>query len=296
MNLSLLTVQLKREIWENKVRFIYAPIVASAIFVTLVSYDIFKFGFSNAFHSGEGAQFILGNLGYITAYSININTLVLLALSVFLLIAYAHGSLFDDRKSKDILFWRSLPVSETTNVLMKLAVIYGVLPLIVLALNLCIGLLTLVSEIYVHHNTGYSFATVFSSIHVNHLLLVIWKMFSLHLLLLLLIFPAIGFMLLMSAWAKRSPLLLSSTIPVVLLLVDKGAQVWLGINLKLIDALNTCKTLFDIILANAFELERYGHNSLLTNADFILPLMVCVGVGAVCICGAIWLRNNRYEI
>ena len=56
---------------------------------------------------------------------------------------YLLGCLFSDRKDKSVLFWKSLPVSETRVVLTKLA--YGALlgPALFLLASLVVGLLHL---------------------------------------------------------------------------------------------------------------------------------------------------------
>ncbi|GEM_PF-3196095 len=57
------------------------------------------------------------------------------ALSVFI-VAFLSSSLSADRKDNSILLWRSMPVSEEINVLVKCATAYIVLPLIYAAITL----------------------------------------------------------------------------------------------------------------------------------------------------------------
>ena len=79
--------------------------------------------------------------------------------------------------------------------------------------------------------------------------------------------------------------------PLVLVLADKILNAALGINIGIIDLL----AVYGRAIANvraAFVLQE----SFTLHLPMILPLIICIGVGALFITGAIWLRNNRYEI
>ena len=93
-----------------------------------------------------------------------VNTSLLALLFLFVLFAYGLGCLFDDRKNKDILFWRSLPVGEATNVLVKLGFLLLYAPLIAFILNLFVGVVALITAtvFFIYH--GASIGGLFSAI------------------------------------------------------------------------------------------------------------------------------------
>ena len=61
--------------------------------------------------------------------------------SVMFLVAvfYALASLYDERQDQSVLFWRSLPISDTETVLAKLTVALILVPIIVVVLQLIIA-------------------------------------------------------------------------------------------------------------------------------------------------------------
>ena len=102
--------------------------------------------------------------------------------------------------------------------------------------------------------------------------------------------PIIGFAFLASAFAKKTPFFTFAS-PAILLLTDKILNSMFGINIGVIDALSIyARALVNV--KEAFILQQL----FIFNSSMILPLFACLSVGALFIAGAIWLRNNRYEI
>ena len=54
MNTKKILTQVKRELWENKIRFVYAPIVVTVLLLGIMSIGVAKVGMSFAAH---GVQF-----------------------------------------------------------------------------------------------------------------------------------------------------------------------------------------------------------------------------------------------
>ena len=322
MNTKKLLTQVKRELWENKIRFVYAPIVVTALLLGIMSIGVAKMGMSFA---GGGVQFnggaTIGNgssnessvdmqsmLTKIDADGSNIysmivsgvtyaNTSLLAVLFLFVLIAYALGCLFDDRKNKDILFWRSLPVSETTNVLVKLGFMLLYAPLIVFALNFILSVTALVIATVFFAYHGAALGNLMNSIIHSGIALTAPEIFLRSVFFLIMLLPVIGFMLLSSAWAKKSPFLFFLVLPVGLLILDKILQQWFGANLHVIDLF----TAYLAGLVNASQGMSSGqfgnyHPALIFDATFIKRLLISTTVGVAFVTGAIWLRNHRYEI
>lgn len=296
MNFQLFNMQLKREIWENKLRLVYIPAIASGLVLALFITALFNVHPGRKIIMSAEADMVLGKVGGFAALFVSINTFVLLLITALIIVAYAHACLFDDRKSRDILFWRSLPVSEALNVGSKLFTLYVFTPLLVLGLNCVAALIILGGEITLQLLIGKSLGNDSFSIDGLQIGLSLWNMLQMHLLVLVLLLPSIGFMLLMSAWAKRSPLLLSVSIPTALVIIDAIFNKWFGINFNIIDSFVTYKTLLDLILANALDENLHAQGSILLTTDFLLPFTLCVLLGGLFIVAATWLRNNRHEM
>lgn len=317
MNAKMLLTQVKRELWENKIRFINAPVVVTGLLLLVMMVALIKF--SGSF--GEGGFRFQGG-GVIGSGSmeeskpieasallarvlenapevyqrvissvIYANTSLLYILFIIVLLSYAHGCLFDDRKNRDILFWRSLPVSETLNVLVKCGFLLFYFPAVLLVLNFALGLLALLSATLFFVFKGVALGGLFVGIINSGLITTALEISFSSLLGLFLLLPIIGFILFCSALAKKSPFFMGAIIPIVLVLVDKVAQSLFGLNLLVIDALTAywgmllrAKSAF--LPSQLFELD----------AGSLSALLISVPIGAGFVIGAIWLRNHRYEI
>ncbi len=321
MNTKKLLTQVKRELWENKIRFVYAPIITTLLLVALMGVGVVKLGMSFGEHglqfnggatigggaSNESRMDMRAMLAKIESDGSNVydmvvsgatfaNTSLLAILFLFVLLAYAHSCLFDDRKNKDILFWRSLPVSETTNVLVKLSFLLLYAPLITLVLNLIVGFVALIGATAFFSYHGVALSSSLGSFAHSSAVLIALKIFLSSIFSFILLLPVIGFMLVSSAWAKKSPFLFSSVLPVGLVVIDAISQKWLGLNLHVIDTLTAYWAMF----VKSIQVLDLGHgmhsNTILFDANLISGVLLSTAIGAAFVVGAIWLRNNRYEI
>lgn len=331
MNSQLIVTQVKRELWENKVSFIYTPaIITTLILIMAIMAAIYSSGKINepgghfnfsvtdtqpqaGFHmpdqsstpeatqDGEKSQKKAFNiLSSIAENSDAFNSVVvgimyancsMLYLIFFIvLVTYALRCLFDDRKNKDILFWRSLPVSETTNVLVKLSMILLVGPIIMLALNYLTTLIMFLVCLIILVIHGVDFGYLLSSVIKGGAFFVPLQIFYELIFSLLMCLPIIGFAFVASAFAKKTPFFTFIS-PVLLILADKILDSAFGVNIGVIDALSFYgKALLQV--KDAFMLQHL----MSFNASMVMPFILCVSVGSLFIVGAIWLRNNRYEI
>jgi hypothetical protein len=137
---------------------------------------------------------------------------ILILVLLIAIAQYLLGALFDDRRDRSILFWRSLPVSEWHSVLSKFAFALLAAPAIVMAISIVLQVVTtLVAALLV-----WRLDLSVTSVIVNHLspgrLLVDqiggWLLSSLWLA------PTCAWLLLASAAARRSPFLLA-VLPVI---------------------------------------------------------------------------------
>ena len=326
MDTKTLVTQFKRELWENKISFIIAPALVTA-FVLLMAICLSlylsgavakntQFNFKADIHFGEdttstnpadtssseasgqgSARDIIAsmaddpkafdNIVLNTMYS---NCVFIYLVFSIVLSSYALRCLFDDRKNKDILFWRSMPVSETMNVLVKLGMIILVAPIIVLMLNFLVTLLTFIIGLILFSALGVSAGTLLSSIAHGQSLYIPFQIFCELVFGMLMLLPLIGFAFLASALSKKSPFFLFAS-PALVGLVDFMANKFVGLNLGFIDLLTRYLSAL-VHTGSAFVLGE----SLTLDTSMLLPFMLCLGVGAAFISGAIWLRNHCYEI
>lgn len=144
---------------------------------------------------------------------------ILLIILILASVNYLLGSLFDDRKDRSILFWRSMPVAESQVVLSKLVTALVVAPLIYLAVSLLLQLAyVLLMMLLVWRLNRDPFAVVVENIDFLALTLDPlsgWIMTA------LLIAPSYAWLLCASALAKRSPFLMAVT-PVIALFAAEG--------------------------------------------------------------------------
>ena len=225
---------LKREFWEHKGGFFWAPIWAGSIslVLTLMALVVAEVAGRRAVASGkmqiDGDVKINGlDLSALTskmdagdlqklAGGIDISAvmssawpMVVLAFVVFF---YCLGSLYDERKDRSVLFWKSLPVSDRDTVLSKAASALLVAPLIAVgvAIACMFGFLLLLSTFVPLHN-GNPMTLVWgpgNPLQLAGSMLATIPVYALWAL------PTVGWLLLCSAWSKSKPFLWAIMLPV----------------------------------------------------------------------------------
>jgi ABC-2 type transport system permease protein len=281
-----LVAQLKREILENKVSLIYAPLILSGLMLLLCTSSIIYFIFIQKNDLFE-LDFTLNQFVMEFMYA---NCAIILLLYAFVLMNYLLGSLYEDRKTKQILFWRSMPVSETTNVLMKVFVVAVVAPTCLLLINECVTLLVAIVGSVFLLAAGASSLVIFSSPGEANAFIIPFEIYMDNLQGMPFMLPLIGYFLLISAFSKKFPMAIALGAPAMLLLIDYllgrvGLTIGIGALLEYYaGSLAAIKSAF--VLKSVFYFQ----------VDFIFHLFCSLVVGGLLIVASIWLRNNRYEI
>lgn len=212
------------------------------------------------------------------AFTIWSTTIALAVIFFFCATSYLHRALFDDRKTREILFWRSMPVSETTNVLAKLFILYGFIPGTILILTLSVGTLS------------WAFTNIVSLGSINSPLAVITLCLKIYFKCLLVLFalsPIVCWSLCASALAKRSPFIVSTIIPIGVMVGDRYINWAVGVNLHVRDTIHAYGDFFLVFI-------RHAPN----NWDAIptASILGVVAASALLLAVTVWLRNNRFEI
>ncbi|NOX70133.1 MAG: hypothetical protein GXP15_13165 [Gammaproteobacteria bacterium] len=212
---------IRRELWEHRAIYIAPIVIAVIVSLMLITGQVAVSSFDQALDIA-----ILGasNLGQneraaaITFMMTATSPMFLITMWI-MTIFYALDSLYAERKDRSILFWRSLPVTDSETVVSKLLTALLVIPLITFVLIMLTHLviLTIVS-IWLAINGADAwhliwraaplFDTWFATL-IFILTLPLW------------LSPFIGWFLFVSALAKRSPFLIAFLPMVVLPMLEK---------------------------------------------------------------------------
>jgi len=305
-----------REFWENKGALRTTPLIIGGIYIVFLLMSIFTtahfdnelYTFREAvrllaeqpaeFRATHGQEVMLGSSVFFT---------VVLAFVVFF---YLLGALYDDRKDRSILFWKSLPASDTLTVLSKLLVAMVVAPLIFwvvfILTQVVMAVIASLMVISVGENPWTLFLSVVNPLKAWFLLLLSYLASSIWFL------PIYGWLLLVSSFAPRIPLLFAVLPPVVFAIL----QIW-------IDFLRTFtlnSNLFGVIgewVANSPAIlsvgVRDGRGMLSLGAPlnkdfdhavtvanifdrlFSVQMLAGLVIAAVFLAGALWMRHRATD-
>jgi ABC-2 type transport system permease protein len=129
---------------------------------------------------------------------------------------YLLDCLYADRKDRSVLFWKSLPISDTTTVMSKLATAVIVIPAVYLAAaDLTTLMMAFIISVRVSSSIGGALwhADVWLQLQALWLYVIvttaIWYL------------PIVAYLLVVSAWAKRAVMLWSILPPVALILAER---------------------------------------------------------------------------
>src|SRR5690606_38605027 len=137
---------LRREYWEHKGGFLWAPLIAGGISLLLsIMAAIVGLVLLNRAVADGDFQINGIDIGMLTRemspsdaaqlaqgldWSLMMSAAWPLIVLAFVVFFYCLGALYDDRKDRSVLFWKSLPLSDTQTVLSKLASAVVVAPVI----------------------------------------------------------------------------------------------------------------------------------------------------------------------
>ena len=202
----------------------------------------------------------------------------------FVVFFYLIGSLYEDRKDRSILFWKSMPVSNSKTVLIKLATALLAVPAVYLvcAFVVQVFFLLVVSIAAMGHDINVFEMLVAPSnligrffIDIAYLLVQgVWTL------------PFYGWVLLVSAFAKSVPLIWCIGVPFAVTLVEK----------LFFSEAHLSEWLFRHATPPHYSMESPLEISDLSHHLLRLDTLIGVVVGAGLILGAIWLRGRGDEI
>jgi ABC-2 type transport system permease protein len=203
---EVLLTLVRREFWEHRALWL-APLVVTALLALCAAIGRIHLDVDDATRLQGEAQ-------RVAVFTIIqwVLAIPLYVVALFIVSFYLLDCLYAERKDRSILFWKSLPVSDGLTVCSKMLVALVVVPLGVFALALLADLLcTAVLGARVLIGTvppvftwnTYEWLRTELVMFLVTLLAVLWYA------------PLAGYLLVMSAWVRRSPMLLA-TLPLVL--------------------------------------------------------------------------------
>lgn len=202
-----------RELWENRSLYI-APLIVAAV-------QVLGFGIS-AIGLAERRRALLlldparQRAGIEQPYDI---AAMMMIFTVFIVgVFYCLDALHGERRDRSVLFWKSLPVSDLTTVLSKVTIPLVILPLVAFAFVVVVQLIMVVMTAVVLIVHGMSPATTWT--HVPFFLnwfVLLYGLFAIA----LWHAPIYGWMLLVSAWARRATFLWAVLPMIVIQIFEK---------------------------------------------------------------------------
>ncbi len=228
---------LKREYWENRGNFAIAPAAIGAFFIIIFIFALFNtehFSLTHGLNSGTETVFngsfsgkgevsgvsLLSSLTNDFAnlplerreriWEIALIGIGLTFISILVLVSFIYllGSLYDDRKDRSIMFWKSLPVSDLMTVNSKIATLLFVMPAFFLAATILtyLGLMLIISMVAIFTG-GELWEAVWQpapflltpiKLYLSYLIKTLWAA------------PFLAWLLLVSSWTKHKPILLAT--------------------------------------------------------------------------------------
>ncbi len=213
---------LRREFWENKGGFFWAPIITGIIasafaVIGLIIATIF---IQKAKSSGEFSNhFNLDNpesrsaLGALSDGILSNGIALSMLVMIFVVFFYALGSLYDERRDRSVLFWKSLPVSDLEVVLSKVMWALVLAPIMGIIIGVFIGLAMWVIAAAGMALNGFPGMGAFFT--ESHSFRIVGQLFSVLPVYIMWSVPTIGWLMLCSAWSRRFPFLWAVLIPLL---------------------------------------------------------------------------------
>ncbi|WP_293900552.1 hypothetical protein [Phenylobacterium sp.] len=283
----LLYWSVRRELWENRAVYL-APmaIAAFALFGIALSTIALPHAL-RAIAAGDAkrAAVLMGPYAFV-AFAV-------MATAFFVAVFYSLAALHAERRDRSILFWKSLPVSDLTTVLSKAAIPILVIPAITVAVTFAAQVAILVLTTLVTLLNGLDPNLLWSHLHLG----LMWVALPYGLLVdALWTAPIYAWFILVSAWAKRMPILWAMVPFVVPAMVERGAfgtaHIGSFLGRRLFGGFN-----------QAFSLDGMGKAPIGKLGDldplraFAMPdIWLGLAVAAAFLAMAAWLRRRREPI
>ncbi len=314
--MNRLIALIRREYWENKGAFRTTPLVIGGIYIAFLLMSIFTtthidsdlYTFREAVRvMGEQPEALRGSIMYNGMLGSSVLFTVVMSFVVFF---YLLGALYDDRKDRSILFWKSLPASDTLTILSKLITAMVLAPLtfliVMILTHIIMALIGSLMVLSADANPWTLFLSVVNPFKAWAMIAASWFAQSIWAL------PVYGWLLLVSAFAPRVPLLFATLPPLVFAILQTWIEFLRTFTLKnnIVGVIGNW--LFNspaILTAEVHDghgeialgvplTENFDHAVTLANImDRLFSLQMLAGlvIAAVFLAGALWLRHRATD-
>jgi len=283
----------RRELWENRSLYIAPLAVACVLLIgSLVS----------AFYYGHRIVDIMGPVLNLDparrdaelAKPYDMAAILLIMSSFLVAVFYCLDALYGERRDRSILFWKSLPVSDLTTVLSKASIPLVVLPLVVFAVILATHFIMLLIATVALTAHGLDASALWTRVlRLDGMVVLLYGLAVNS----LWYAPIYGWLLLVSAWARRATFLWAVLPPLALCVVEAIAfHTWHFASLLKYRLTGGFAEAFDVTTAHRgvpqAGLEQLDPLKFLGSPS----LWTGLAVAAAFLGGAIWLRRRGEPI
>jgi ABC-2 type transport system permease protein len=279
----------RRELWENRSIYL-APLAIGAV---ALAGSLFSLGRLSqrmtvlGTHGAPAKAAANAAMGLFGPYSLHAAAIMFTGLLVSFF--YCVGALYGERRDRSMLFWKSLPVSDTVTVLAKATMPLVAVPLVTLVVVYAAQAITLAASLLTVVGHGFDpglywaragLSTMWVMLPYGLVVLALWHA------------PLVGWLLMVSAWAKRTPILWAIVPPAALAILEPIAlgshHVWDFILNRLVGA--------GVVWTS--HMDGKHPVSSLDQVDFLaifrLPdIWVGLVFAALFLTAAVWLRRRR---
>ena len=215
---------LKREFWEHKGGMLWAPVVVGGLMLGAAGISAAIGLAAKDGNMQVNGERIIADGHLLTtetqqqiadglAFAIVPSLAPLAAVLAFVVLFYALGSLYDDRRDRSVLFWKSMPVSNTATVLSKLASMALVTPLITALVGIVVG--TVIAVVAASTLAAFGANVLPELLSTSEFYLAPLAVLAVIPVYALWVLPSIAWCMAVSAWAKRAPFLWAVGTPVL---------------------------------------------------------------------------------
>jgi ABC-2 type transport system permease protein len=210
----------RREFWENRLIYI-APLGAAAIFLVsfVINTILLRFRMHGVWPVDAARQHDALTLPLALPHELS--AALIMGIAMVVGIFYSLDALYGERRDRSILFWKSMPVSDLTTVLSKMAIPLVIIPVLSYAIVLVTHFIMLLMASTLLVGSGANIAALWTQESFFRFSLdLFYHMLTVHG---LWYAPLYGWLLLVSAVAPRAPFVWAVLPPFVIWAVEKMA-------------------------------------------------------------------------
>lgn len=286
----LLLMSIRRELWEFRFVILAPFLTALLLGIGALLLEV------RLAHASSGSDIPLIHVEVLHSL-LDVYAMMIVVSGIFMAFAYSLMTVHNERRDRTILFWKSMPVSDTITILAKAAVPIVVVPLLCAALTLLADALFIAIPLAVIRLSADTFPYGALSPDWGHRLIMICLLMAW---MPLWFAPVYAWFLLVSTWVKRAPFAVAVLVPILSAVFEPLAlgTHWIGDELKA--RFLTALASFSIH-TEAGALKMNAHTSLLPHKALTQMLIgpeLWGGliVAALCIIAAIALRRRAEPI